>query len=177
LFDTGSFVIAAAANWGDDDRSGEIGGVDCGPDGQGDCDDDWSAGIGLNGNLGDALSFTVAVAAGEGTGLGIYNLSLSPGADDEWWGVTGGVIWTFASPWSLQLGAGYAEVERNTNENFDDQDQHSFDATATLFWDPVDQLTLGLGAGYHDNDVQCLGEASDDHSDCWVAGFGAYFRF
>jgi hypothetical protein len=155
LFDTGSFVIAAAANWVDDER-------------ERDSDDDWSAGIGINGKFVEVLSFTAAVAIGEGNATGLANFSLSPGNDDEWWGVSGGIIWSFATPWSLQLGVGYAEVERDNS----DVEDESLDATITLFYDPVDQLTLGIGAGYHENDVLAL-----DGDDYFVAGFGAYFRF
>ena len=168
LFDTGSFVIAAAANWVKDDR-------DCGDLlADDDCADDWSAGLGINGKLGEVLSFTVAGAIGEGNATGLLNSSLSPGADDEWWGVSAGFIWGFASAMSLQVGAGYAEVERNVEVDDVNEDEESLDVTATLFWEPVDQLTLGLGAGYHDNELQ---SSDGDQENYWVGGFGAYFRF
>ena len=114
-------------------------------------------------------TFTVAGAIGEGNSTGLENFSLSPGIDDEWWGVSGGVIFSFATAMSLQLGAGYAEVDRQ-GPNGEDE---SLDVTATLFYDPVDQLTLGLGVGYHDNEVLAIG-SNDEY---WVGGFGAYFRF
>jgi hypothetical protein len=162
LFDTGSFVIAAAANWANDDRATDA----C----NGECDDNWSAGIGVNGKFEEAWSWTVAVAAGEGNGLGLQNFSLSPFADDDWWGVSGGFIFGFATAMSLQFSAGYAELEHE-GDDFDDGHE-SLDVAATLFWDPVDQLTLGFGAGWHDNEVQAV-----EGDDYWVAGFGAYFRF
>jgi hypothetical protein len=155
-FDTGSFVVAAVANWVQDERDH-------------DSDDDWSAGIGVNWwVVQDVLHFTAAVAAGEGNATGLANFSLSPGIDDEWWGVTAGILWSFATPWQLQLGVGYAEVDRDDS----DVEDESLDATISLFYDPVDQLTLGIGAGYHENDVLAL-----DGDDYFVAGFGAYFRF
>ena len=168
LFDTGSFVIAAAANWVKDDR-------DCGDLAvDDDCADDWSVGLGINGKFVEVFSWTIAGAIGEGNATGTRNISLAPGADDEWWGVSAGFIWGFASAMSLQVGAGYAEVERKVEIDDVNEDEESLDVTATLFYDPVDQLTLGLGVGYHENEIQ---SADGDQENYWVGGFGAYFRF
>lgn len=68
----------------------------------------------------------------------------------------------------LQLDAGFAEVDRGNSTVEDD----ALDVTASLFWEPVDELTLGIGAGWHKGDSIAL-----DGDDYIVGGFGAYFRF
>ena len=44
---------------------------------------------------------------------------------------------------------------------------------ASAFWDPVDQLTLGVGVGFSHAEA----DGADAEADFITAGFGAWFRF
>ncbi len=104
----------------------------------------------MNGVFGSA-SFTIGAAFGEDTGTAI--LPLADVADDErWWAVSGGFVFGgFATDVKLQLSGAYAQNLGNEDCQFEncDEELEFIDAEVSLFWEPVDQLTLGIGVGWH----------------------------
>jgi hypothetical protein len=164
-FDTGSFLITASAIWEEDDTTGFI-----------DTDDNWMVGGGVIGHLGDMLRVEVAGNMGEGYSSGTYGVQSSLENDMGYWGANALGVVSFANNMSLELDFGYTSLDHEGDEmtvaQLDDQVDNLWSAGAALYWDPVDQLTLGWGAGWNeqsDND-------GTDYTDI-TAGFGAWFRF
>jgi hypothetical protein len=93
-----------------------------------------------------------------------------------YWGANALGVVSFASNMSLEVDFGYTSLDHESDEltaaEYNDQVDTLWSAGAALYWDPVDQLTLGWGAGWNeqsDND-------GTDYTDI-TAGFGAWFRF
>jgi hypothetical protein len=199
IFDAGSFLLTAAGIWEDDDTGGTdaVGGCvapgDQDSDGNFcDTDDNWNIGVGAIVRLGDMFRLEGAAVVGEGYTGGQYEPFLVAPAfsaaclgcssttlenDAEYWGANAMAVISFHEAMRVELGVGYSEVDHERNElttdDFGDSVENSLSVGASLFWDPVDQLTLGWGVGWTNKD------SSDDNAegDFIVAGFGAWFRF
>ena len=104
-----------------------------------------------------------------------------------YWGVNALGVVSFTSNMSLELDFGYSNLDHERDELapvstpvalatdddvFNDQVDELWSAGVALYWDPVDQLTLGWGAGWNE-------ESDNDGTDYTniTAGFGAWFRF
>ena len=174
-FDTGSFLITASAIWEEDDTTGV------------DTNDNWMVGGGVIGHLGDMVRLEVAANMGEGYSDGIYGTQTSGENDMGYWGVNALGVVSFTSNMSLELDVGYSNLDHERDELapvstpvalatdddvFNDQVDELWSAGVALYWDPVDQLTLGWGAGWNE-------ESDNDGTDYTniTAGFGAWFRF
>jgi hypothetical protein len=110
-------------------------------------DDDWGSddwAIGGGANLGIAQSFTLTAAAVVGEGTSSYANNLGPlTTDDEFWAASVGLIVNISEDTRLELGAGIEDYDL------------AGEATGFgggIYWDPVSQLTLGIGATYVDYD-------------------------
>ena len=97
--------------------------------------------------------------------------------DYEFWGANALAVVSFAEAMRVELGFAYTDVDHEDDETaltFDaDQVHKSWSAGVSLFWDPVDQLTLGWGVGFTKKES----EDGDAEYDSLNAGFGAWFRF
>jgi hypothetical protein len=76
---------------------------------------------------------------------------------------------------SLELDFGYTDLDHESDETYAtsvlDQVEKLWSVGGALYWDPVDQLTLGWGIGWNKQ------EDDDTEYDNITAGFGAWFRF
>lgn len=104
--------------------------------------DDWALGAGAK--LGIAEGFDVIAAAVVGEGTSAYAANLAPlTADEEFWAGSLGVLANIAENTRVELGVGYEDY---------DVAGEALGYGAAVFWDPVSQLTLGVGATYVDFD-------------------------
>jgi hypothetical protein len=169
-FDTGSFLINASALWQDDDSTAGTGGVAFN-----DTDDDWVVGVGVIGHLGDMLRIEAAANKGEGYDAAVYGLQNVNENDYEFWSASLLAVLSFASNMSLELDFGYTDLDHESDETYAtsvlDQVEKLWSVGGALYWDPVDQLTLGWGIGWNKQ------EDDDTEYDNITAGFGAWFRF
>jgi hypothetical protein len=171
-FDTGSFLINASALWQDDDSTV----------GMADTEYDWVVGVGVIGNLGDMLRIEAAANMGEGYEPAVYGLQTTgPLAADlendfEYWSASVLAVLSFGNNLSLELDFGYTDLEHEADDlgaaEFADQVVHLWSIGGAIYWDPVDQLTLGWGVGWNKQED----DDGDEFRDI-TAGFGAWFRF
>jgi hypothetical protein len=170
IFDTGSFLVTAAAIWEDEDEDSLI-----------DTDDNWFVGGGAVIRLSDMFRLEGAAGIGEGYEHASYVLENTAENDGEFWGANVMAVVSFAEAMRVELGFAYSDFDHEADEidavagdlGSGEQVHHSWSVGATLFWDPVDQLTLGWGVGFTHK------ESKDEEAeyDSINAGFGAWFRF
>jgi len=162
-FDTGSFLINASAIWADDDSTGFN-----------DTDDDWMIGVGVIGHLGDMLRIEAAANTGDGYTPGVYGIENVNENDMQYWSASVLAVLSFASNMSLELDFGYTNLDHENDEALAvaEQVEKLWSIGGALYWDPVDQLTLGWGVGWNRQE-----DGEDDQYDNITAGFGAWFRF
>jgi hypothetical protein len=162
-FDSGSFLVTASAVWESDDT-----------DTFADTEDNWMVGVGAIIRLSDMFRLEGAANIGEGYTAGIYTLQNAYENDFEYWSANVLAVISFAEAMRVELGAAYSDVDHENDELFfdDDQVEKAWTVGASLFWDPVDQLTLGWGVGFTNREDEG-GHDADELN----AGFGAWFRF
>jgi hypothetical protein len=116
----------------------------------------WQVGAGVGFALGDMVNISVAAAMGEGPttvvddgvlfrGLGLFN---------EWWGVSALARINMTDEVYAEIGAGYKDREgdfdvnysdfNRDNWNFDSFDYETYSVMGGLYYNPVDQLTIGV---------------------------------
>jgi hypothetical protein len=122
-------------------------------------DTDWFIGGGTRIGLGDVLTFTAAAGYGEGYSIvaenaGFFqadNAVTGPkfgiGADDEFWGVSAGIIANLSDDLSAEVGGAYGENDGNPFGDFE-----GWGVTGGLYWKPVSQLKIGVNASYSETD-------------------------
>jgi hypothetical protein len=130
---------------------------------------DWAIGGGATLGIADNFTFLAAAVVGEGTSS--YANNLAPiSADEEFWGGSIGVIANLSDDTRLELGAGYEDY---------DVAGEVLGVNGGVFWDPVSQVTLGVGATYRDFDDAV--EIDDDSlvavDDSLQVYFGTWLRF
>jgi hypothetical protein len=194
-FDSGSFLVTASAVWEADDTDE----VSTGDQDYSfvDTDDNWMVGIGAIVRISDMFRLEGAANIGEGYTPGIYGTNvcgdsfssligpgdggrLGPDCENDmgYWGANGLAVISFAEHTRLEIGAAYSNLDHERDElgdSIEDSVDHQWTAAASMFWDPVDQLTLGAGVGFSRQST----DDDDDETDADVfhAGFGAWFRF
>jgi hypothetical protein len=196
IFDAGSFLVTAAGIWEDDDTNtadAPCAAVPVASDGNFcDAEDNWNVGVGAIVRLGDMVRLEGAAVMGEGYTGGQYEPFLVAPAfsaacticssttlenDAEYWGASALAVISFHEAMRVELGVGYSDVDHEADElsaeDYGDSVETTLSVGASLFWDPVDQLTLGWGVGWTDKDST----DEDAEGDFIVAGFGAWFRF
>jgi hypothetical protein len=180
-FDTGSFLVTAHGVWEADDTDTTTG---ANAYVFNDTEDNWMVGIGAILRLSDMFRLEGAASMGEGYTAGTYITSVcSPVAtaadcenDMEYWGANALAVISFHEAMRLELGVAYSEADHESDElggSVADSVENAWSAGASAFWDPVDQLTLGIGVGWTNKESDD-GDAESDH---FVAGLGAWFRF
>ena len=134
-------------------------------------DADWAIGGGAALNITDGLQLLGAAVYGEGTSA--YAGNLAPITTDEtFWAGSVGVLANLSDDTRLELGVGY--------EDYDEAGQ-ALGFGGGVYWDPVSQVTLGVGATYIDfkdaavvdgNDLDVIG-----NEDSLQVFFGTWLRF
>ena len=92
----------------------------------------WQVGAGLGFALGDMASLSFAANIGE----------LNHGAD--FWNVNGLISANLSDTVHGEVGAGYKEYNRSSSDAWSNLDSSTWGVLAGLYYDPVDQLTIGL---------------------------------
>jgi hypothetical protein len=135
---------------------------------------DWAIGGGATLGVADHVTLLAAAVVGEGTSSFANNIGPLT-ADEEFWGASGGVIANLSEDTRIELGVGYEDYDKAGKV---------FGVNGGIFWDPVSQVTLGLGATWLDqNDIKAAGcddgcplEKVDDNDSLQVY-FGTWLRF
>jgi hypothetical protein len=192
-FDSGSFLVTASAVWEQDDTD------ENNPSNVGrffvDTDDNWMVGVGAILKLSDMFRLEAAANVGEGYTGGTYALQNTWENDMEYWGVNVMGVVSFHEGMRAELGFAFSDLDHENDElcsfgfnnlggpsgpNCNDQVDRQWTAAASLFWDPVDQLTLGAGVGFTRRESTESPRCCDDgdgETDEVTAGLGAWFRF
>ncbi|HTN98196.1 MAG TPA: porin [Nordella sp.] len=133
--------------------------------------DDWAIGGGAALNITDGLQLLGAAVYGKGTSS--YAANLAPlTLDEEFWAGSVGVLANLSEDTRLELGVGYEDY---------DVAGKALGFGGGVYWDPVSQVTLGVGATYIDfkdaavidgNDLDVIG--SDNSLEVF---FGTWLRF
>jgi len=146
-----------------------------------DTEDNWFVGAGAGVNLGERVHVEGAIGRGEGYDDATYVDGLTTSTagienDYEFWAANAFVDFIFGDGMKLQVSYSYADTDHEaddmTTAQYNDAVSTAQSFGAAVFWDPVKELTLGVGASHRtreDND----GTERED----LVAGFGAWFRF
>lgn len=137
--------------------------------------DDWAIGGGATVGLGEMFQLTAGAVYGEGTTQ--YANNVGPlTLDEEFWGASVGLLANLSEDTRLELGVGYEDYEEaGTALGFG----------GGIYWDPVSQVTLGVGATYIDrDDTQVVGLdgdevaiIEDEDADSLEVFFGTWLRF
>jgi opacity protein-like surface antigen len=139
-------------------------------------DDWWQVGAGLAFGLGEVASISLAAAMGEGPV--VVTDSLGGGVDSDvaiypwansWWGVSGIITGHLTDEIHAEVGAGYLSRDFNGTDGFDSDADFTADSdrwviAGGLYYNPVDQLTIGLEASYSDFSATVTDD-DDDFSD------------
>jgi hypothetical protein len=139
-------------------------------------DADWAIGGGATIGLGEMFQLTAGAVYGEGTNS--YANNLGPlTVDEEFWGASAGILANLSEDTRLELGVGYEDYDNaGTALGFG----------GGVYWDPVSQVTLGVGATYIDyGDRQDVGTdgagnlafVNDSNEDSLQVFFGTWLRF
>jgi hypothetical protein len=165
VFDSGSFLVTASGIFEEEDDDGSFN----------DTEDNWFVGAGAAIRLSDMFRVEAAAGMGEGYGDAIYVPQNGNENDFEFWGANALAVVSFAEAMRVELGFAYTDVDHEDDEGLllVDQVHKAWTAGISLFWDPVDQLTLGWGVGFTNKES----EDGDAEYDSLNAGFGAWFRF
>jgi hypothetical protein len=164
VFDSGSFLLTAAAIWEEEDDAGFV-----------DTEDNWFVGAGAVVRLSDMFRLEGAAGMGEGYEHASYVVQSDDENDFEFWGANVLAVVSFAEAMRVELGFAYSDVDHEADELTSPLDaiDIAWTAGASLFWDPVDQLTIGWGVGF----TRKESDSGDAEYDSLNAGFGAWFRF
>jgi len=128
-----------------------------------------SAGIHLN--ITEGIQLLGAAVFGEGTSS--YAANLSPlTTDEQFWAGSAGILANLSDDTRLELGVGY--------EDYDDAGK-ALGFGGGVYWDPVSQVTLGVGATYIDfKDAAVIDNDGLDvigNEDSLEVFFGTWLRF
>ncbi|WP_119388911.1 hypothetical protein [Taklimakanibacter lacteus] len=143
-------------------------------------DTDWAVGGGGTIGISDGFQITAAAVFGEGTTSYANNVGPLTN-DEEFWGASVGIIAGLSEDTRLELGAGYEDYDVSGT---------ALGFGGGIYWDPVSQVTLGIGATYIDrDDTQGFGIApiseteehveivDEDDNDSLQIFFGTWLRF
>lgn len=144
-------------------------------------EDDYAIGGGITFGISDGFQITAGAVFGEGTSQ--YANNIGPvTADEEFWGASVGILANLSEDTRLELGAGL--------EDYD----HAGEALGFgggIYWDPVSQVTLGVGATYVERsdaeelvlvvdpiaNTSSLEFVDEDDNDSLEIFFGTWLRF
>jgi len=116
-------------------------------------DDDWAIGGGATVGLGEMFQLTAGAVVGQGTSQYANNIGPAT-ADEDFWGASVGLLANLSEDTRLELGVGYEDYDNAGN---------ALGFGGGVYWDPVSQVTLGIGATYIDrNDIAKLAVVDTD---------------
>jgi hypothetical protein len=138
-------------------------------------DDDWAIGGGATVGIMEGFQLTGAAVVGEGTGQYANNVGPLTN-DDDFWAASVGLLANLAEDTRLELGVGYEDYDVGGT---------ALGFGGGIYWDPVSQVTLGLGATYVDMDFDNVRvdtpDSDDDDGDLEQQSleifFGTWLRF
>jgi len=139
---------------------------------------DWALGGGATIGITDGFQITAAAVVGSGTDS--YQNNVAPFTiDDDFWAASVGILAHLSEDTRLELGAGYEEADLFS--------QNAWGVGGGVYWDPVSQVTLGVGATYVHQDIDFgtivdfeTQEVFDDsgiEEDSLEIFFGTWLRF
>ncbi|WP_162914023.1 porin [Taklimakanibacter lacteus] len=118
-------------------------------------DTDWAVGGGGTIGISDGFQITAGAVVGEGTSS--YANNVGPlTVDDEFWAASVGIIANLSEDTRLELGAGYEDY---------DLGGEALGFGGGVYWDPVSQVTVGVGATYVERDDVGSFTATDTNAD------------
>ena len=127
----------------------------------------WQVGAGIGFNLGEMASISLAAAMGEGPftieeeGLIVDGAAIN----QSWWGVSGLVSVGLTDAVHAEVAAGYKERDFDTPGDAS-LDYETYGVLAGIYYDPVDQLTIGIEGEWYTSDTHAkLEDGDDDHID------------
>jgi len=133
--------------------------------------DDWAIGGGAALQITDGLQLMGAAVYGEGTSSFAGNLEPIT-ADEEFWSGSVGVLANLSDDTRLELGVGYEDY---------DHAGKALGYGGGVYWDPVSQVTLGVGATYIDyKNASVIDDGKIDNIDndnSLEVFFGTWLRF
>jgi hypothetical protein len=107
-----------------------------------DIGDDIDYAIGGGATIGIAEGFQLTAGAVFGEGTSLYADNVGPlTADEQFWAGSVGILANLSEDTRLELGAGYEDY---------DEAGRALGIGGGVYWDPVSQVTLGVGATYID---------------------------
>jgi hypothetical protein len=144
--------VAGEVKYSGDTVSGEISGVWRG------VNDDypnstnlWQVGAGLGFSLGDMASLSLAAALGEGPIVNTYEGEIvsAVAANNTWWGISGLASANLNDAVHAEIAAGYKirDIDGYEDEDGDrltGNDWSQWSILGGIYYDPVDQLTIGV---------------------------------
>ena len=146
-----------------------------------DIGDDLDYAIGGGATIGIAQGFQLTAGAVFGEGTSLYANNVGPiTADEQFWAASAGILANLAVDTRLELGVGYEDY---------DEAGTALGIGGGVYWDPVSQVTLGVGATYVDRgDTKELavvdnggtpgvGFADTEDNDSLQVFFGTWLRF
>ena len=136
-------------------------------------DDTWQIGAGVGFGLGDIAKVSVGAAMGSGpttsTDEGIIDAAVP--LQNDWWGVSGALIFNLTDEFSAELGAAYKHRETEQGlvvetEGVDGTGYWEFNGTdydiwavaGGLYYTPVEQLTLGIEGQWQTSESDTSGD-------------------
>ena len=148
--------------------SGEVSGVwrDVSENDYG-ADNLWQVGAGVGFALGDMAKLSLAAAMGEGPFVTETDGNITSGLpyNQSWWGVSALASFNLTDDIHAELGAGYKKREGDefevstdsgsttTKWESDGADYSTYSFLGGLYYNPVDQLTIGVEAEYYTTDT------------------------
>jgi hypothetical protein len=130
-------------------------------------DADWAIGGGATIGLGEMFQLTAGAVYGEGTSSYANNLSTLT-ADEEFWGGSVGILANLSEDTRLELGVGYEDYDFAGS---------ALGFGGGVYWDPVSQVTLGVGATYIDYKDAITEDDIIGNEDSLQVFFGTWLRF
>lgn len=137
--------------------------------GDGNVDSLWQVGAGVGFGLGEVVNISLAAAMGAGPTTQFDDGTLVRGVPlyNEWWGVSGLASFNLTDEVRAELGAGYKNREGDFDISyadfnrdvwdFDSFDYETYSVMAGLYYNPVDQLTIGVEGEWWTTDASLTG--------------------
>ena len=123
--------------------------------------DDWAIGGGAKFTIADFATLAAGGVFGKGTTRYANNIG-GDNLDEKFWAASGALLFNLSPDTRVELGVGY--------EDYDDFGE-ALGFGGGIYWDPVSQATVGLGATYVDFDRDA------GNNDSLEVFFGTWLRF
>ena len=143
-----------------------------------DIDAIWQVGAGVGFGLGDMANLSFAAAMGGGPAYETFEGEIVAGApyNETWWGVSGLASANLSDEIHAEIGAAYkvregddfdvtdGKLGLNNDWSGDGVEYSTWSILGGLYYDPVDQLTIGVEAEYYTTDasVTAYGDTDND---------------